>query len=149
LVTRASRTLYVAAAGREARGRAVCVVSLRWDSEEHGRLVRRRLRHTHGSAAHRAALLALWEAHRVGARAVVVRTDDAVLAAHLAGHEGVPAESLPCYLQIRALANAFESARVEHADPATDADMHAVTAALASGSSRRYTDLPLWVAAAS
>jgi hypothetical protein len=135
--------------GREVRGRAVCVVSLRWASEEHGRLVRRRLRHTHGSVTHRATLLALWEAHRAGARSVVVRTNDAAVAAQFSGQEDVPASELACHLQIRALANAFESARIEHADAESENDMYAVTSALAEGTPRHYADLPLWVAAAS
>jgi reverse transcriptase-like protein len=143
------RTLHAAAAGRAVRGRAVCVVSLRWDSEEHGRVVRRRPRHAHGSATHRATLLALWEARRLGARAVVVRTDDAALVAQFAGQEEVPPSELACYLQIRALANAFESAHIEYADATSDADMYAVTSALAAGAPRHYADLPLWVAAAS
>ncbi len=144
-----TRTLHVAATGRDVRGRAVCVASLRWDGEEHGRLVRRRLRHTHGSATHRAVLLALWEAHRIGARTVVVRTDDAAVVAQLAGREATPASALPCYLQIRALANAFAEAQIHYADAASDADMYAVASAVAVGAPRRYADLPLWVAAAS
>lgn len=144
-----TRTLHVAATVREVRGRAVCVASLRWDSEEHGRVVRRRLRHTCGSATHRAVLVALWEAHRSGARTVVVRTDDAAVVAQLAGREATPASALPCCLQIRAMANAFTDVEIRYADAANDAEMYAVTSAIAVGAPRRYADLPLWVAAAS
>ena len=63
--------------------------------------------------------------------------------------QDVPASELACHLQIKALANAFESASIEHADAASEKDMYAVTSALAEGSPRHYADLPLWVAAAS
>jgi hypothetical protein len=143
-----TRTLHVAASGRATRGGAVYALVLRWDGDEHGRLVRRRLRHAQGPAAHRAVLHALWEAHRNRARAVVVRSDDAALVAQLAGKDA-PSEALPHYLQIRTMMNAFAAAHVCHADPAGDADMRAAFDAVAAIAPRRYADLPLWVAAAS
>jgi hypothetical protein len=88
----------------------------------------------------------------MGARGVVVGTDDADVAAHLNGAAAPPPEAIGLYVQVRALRNAFQTAQVVVRDPAEDPDSGAaVFAAAAAGTTRHpgYADLPLWVTATS
>lgn len=97
-----------------------------------GRIVRtlnRRLRRGDASPAiSRAILLALWEARRLGARSLVLYTDDAEATSVLTGSEPPPPGALGPYLQVRALRHAFRSVEVRHPSSAC-------------------ADLPLWTAA--
>ena len=148
------RTLYVATAGRpSADGRTALAVVSRWEGDgESRRVVRRVPRCDPVTAAYRALLLGLWVARRKGARAVVVGTDDAEVAAQVNGAAAPPPDAIGLYVQVRALRNAFEAAQVVVRDPASDPDGEAaVFAAAAAGTTRHpgYADLPLWATATS
>ncbi len=129
---------------------ARCAVSavLRWDGDDAPRIVVRRLRRQDRvPPAYRALLLALWDARRSGARALVVSTDDAEVASQLAGNVPPPAGAIGPYLQVRALLNAFGSAEIRFV--ARERNYEAIAAAAAAIDPRRpvYADLPLWRAA--
>lgn len=143
--------LHVATAGSVTPGRAgVVAAALRWDGDPHSRVVVRRLRRGERTPpAYRAVLLALWEARRMGARAVVVGTDDADAAERLSGSGSPPPEATVAWLQIRALLHAFRSAEVRYLPPGRDPDAARAAAAVAHRGQPVYTDLPLWAAAAS
>ncbi len=144
------RRLHAATAGRaDLGGRGAIAAVLHWDGSESSRIIVRRLRRNDQvPPAYRAMLLALWEARRMGARELVLATDDADVAAGLNG-AGVPTgDATVPYLQIRALLHAFRSAEVRHLTPGWDRD--ATTAAEAASHPDRpvCTDLPLWACAA-
>lgn len=154
-----TRTLHAATAVRaDTRGRAAIAVVLRWDEgtgprdETRGpRTVVRRLRKGDPvPPAYRALLLALWEARRLGARVLILSTDDADVASQLRGTAQPTPEAVVAYLQVRALLNAFRSVAVEWQTHAHGGD--AALAAASAGAGGRlarpvYTDLPLWAAA--
>jgi hypothetical protein len=100
--------------------------------------------------AYRALLLALWEARRLGARALTLSTDNADVVTQLLGTVPPPPEAVGAYLQVRALRNAFRSVAVEWRTPVHGGD--AALAAAAAGARACpaqpvCTDLPLWAAA--
>jgi hypothetical protein len=144
------RTLHAATAGRAVPGgRGTIAAVLRWDGSDSPRIVVRRLRRKDTvPPAYRALLLALWEARRMGARALVVGTDDADVAVQLAGGGSPPPEAIGPYLQIRALLHAFRFAEVRQWTPGWDRDTTTATAAAEHPGKPVYTDLPLWVRAA-
>ncbi len=124
------RTLHVAVSVCPARdGPGVIKAVMRWDGVCAARTVVRRLRRGDAAPpAHRAILLALWEARRLRARALVLCTDDAEAAALITGAGPPPAGALGPYLQARALRHTFRSVEVRCPAPAC-------------------SDLPLWAAA--
>lgn len=129
-------------------GRAAVAAVLRAPGADRPRIVVRRLRRGDGvPAAYRALLVALWEARRSGARRLVVSTDDADVAAQLAGQAAPPAEAVGLYLQVRALLHAFAAAEVRYL--AREHNFEAVAAAAAAADHRQpaCVDLPLWRAA--
>ncbi len=144
------RRLRAATAGRAAlAGRGAIAAVLRWDGNGSSRIIIGRLRPSDPvPPAYSALLLALWEARRMGARELVVGTDDADLAATLNGAGTRTEDATVPYLQIRALLHAFRSVEVRHLTPGWDRD--AATAAEAASHPDRpiYTDLPLWACAA-
>lgn len=102
-------------------------------------------------AAYRGLLLALWEAGRLGACGIVLSTDDAGVAAQVAGRAAPPPEALGVYLQVRALLNAVRPVGVDYRTAEEDPDTAAAVAAAAGALSPappRCSDLPLWTAAA-
>ncbi len=141
--------LHVATAVRpRGDGSVMLAAVLRWNGTATPKVVVRRQREADPiGAVYRAMLLGLAEARRAGARALVLYTDDTGVAAQLEGIERPPAGALGPYLQVRALLNAFRSARVRYVE--TPATQEAVFAASAAFHSRRpaYADLPLWAAA--
>lgn len=151
------RTLLAAAATRaEPVGRTAAAAVLRWQgSEAPPRVVVRRLaRADPAPPAYRAVLLALWEARRLRARAVVLFTDDAGVASQVSGTQAPPEGALGPYLQIRALMHAFRWVEIRHPVPACDRDAIAAARTPVSTVSHRekpgsglFTDLPLWAAA--
>ncbi|MDR7518698.1 MAG: hypothetical protein QN123_03895 [Armatimonadota bacterium] len=146
------RTLRLATASRAGPGRhAVCAAALRWEDGAGRRVVIRRLRGGDPvPPAYRAVLLALGEARRLRARAVVVGVDDADVAAQIAGRSAVPVQALGGYLQVRALLNVFRSAEILYLTPACDPDAAAAASrvgARARSGQPSCTDLPLWAAA--
>lgn len=124
------RTLHASVSvcpGRAGPG-AIKVV-MRWEGSCAARTVVRRLRRGDAApAACRAVLLALWEARRLRARALVLCTDDAEAADMIAGTGAPPEGALGPYLQARALRHTFRSVDVRRGQPAC-------------------ADLPLWAAA--
>ncbi len=144
------RRLRAATAGHAVLGsRGAIAAVLRWDGNESSRIIVRRLRRNDPAPpAYRGLLLALWEARRMGARELILGTDDADVAACLNGTGAPTEEATVPYLQIRALLHAFRSAEVRHLTPGWDRD--ATTAAEAALHPDRpiCTDLPLWACAA-
>jgi ribonuclease HI len=131
-------------------GRAGITVVLRWQTTGETRTLARRLRrYEPARSSYRAVLQGLWEARKMGARRIVLSTDDAAVAAQLTGTDGPPAGTIGFYLQARAMCNAFRSAEVRQAEPgqlpaaweAGVAAEHGSTPGLAS-----HADLPLWAA---
>jgi len=144
------RTLHATTAGRAAPGlRGTIAVVLRWKGSDVPRIVVRRLRrHDPVPPVYRALLLALWEARRMGARALVLGTDDADVAAQLTGGGSPPPEAIGPYLQIRALLHAFRSVEVRCVTPGGDRDAATAAAVAEHPGQPVYTDLPLWACAA-
>lgn len=143
----------VATVVRRAPGtRGTIAAVLRREGDDSPHVIVRRLRHGDDAPpAYRALLLALWEARRLGARRLILGTDDAEVAAQIRGRAEPPVALGP-YLQVRALLNAFLSVDLEWLAPAADPDTATAWAAAAGEvhpREQRYTDLPLWVAAAS
>jgi len=141
------------------RGRAAVAAVLRWDESEKPRSARRgprtvvrRLRQRDPvPPAYRALLLALWEARRLGARALTLSTDDADVVAQLLGTAPPAPEAVGAYLQVRALLNAFRSVAIDCRTAADDPDTAGATAGAASAldpAAVGCSDLPLWTAAA-
>ncbi len=129
-------------------GRTVVSAVFRWEGDDPPRIVVRRVRRRDTvPPAYRALLLALWDARRSGARALVVSTDDAEVASQIAGDVPPPAGAIGPYLQVRALLHAFRFAEVRCV--ARERNDEAIAAAAAAIDPRRpvYADLPLWRAA--
>jgi hypothetical protein len=148
-----TRTMRAAAVARSGPGgRTTLAVVLRWETGGGSQTVVRRRRGDPVGASYRALLAALWEARRMGARAVVLGTEEAGIPAQLAGTAPPPpAGAMGVYLQVRALLNAFSAARVETLPPQSPDLVAAECAAATAGAPGRwsYADLPLWAAAAS
>ncbi len=144
------RTLHATTAGRAAPGmRGTAAVVLRWEGSEVPRIEVRRLRRRDPvPPAYRALLLALWEARRMGARALVLGTDDADVAAQLTGSGSPAPEAIGPYLQVRALLHAFRSIEVRYVTPGWERDAATAAAAAEHPGQPVYTDLPLWACAA-
>jgi GNAT superfamily N-acetyltransferase len=134
------------------RGRGVAAAILRWDDSGERRAIVRRVRGAGGvPLTYRALLFALWQARRVGARALVVDPGDPEVAAQITGAESPPDEVLSLYLQVRALLNAFRAVVITRsfgAGPDAAAAAAAVDGAIAP-CRPVYADLPLWTATAS
>lgn len=124
------RTLHAAASVCPARaGPDVIKVVMLWEGGCVARTVVRRLRRGDAApAACRAVLLALWEARRLRARALVLCTDDAEAADMITGTGAPPEGALGPYLQARALRHTFRTVDVRRQEPVC-------------------ADLPLWAAA--
>lgn len=145
------RVLHVMTSARRLLGGRVGIAAvLRWQETGETRTAVRRLgRYESTRSSYRAVLHGLWEARRMGARHIVLSTDDPAVAAQLAGADGPTPETIGLYLQARALCNAFRSAEVRQAEP--DNHPGAWEAALAAERSgapgpATYADLPLWAA---
>jgi hypothetical protein len=123
---------------------------LRWEGSDSPRIVVRRFRARDAAPlAYRALLQALWEARRLGARAIVVATDDADVVAQVAGGGTPPPGALGPYLQIRALLHAFHSGEIRCLGAGRDPDADlAVSAVQGHGRPEACADLPLWSYAA-
>ena len=140
------RTLHVAvaSAGWDTR-RAVAAV-LRWDGGEESKTIVRCLEQDDSApAGYRALVLGLWEARRAGAKFVDVAVDAPEVAAQVEGIEEPTVDVIGPYLQVRALINAFDRARIRHA-LSPYVQRAAKAAAVAVRPRPRYADLPLWVA---
>jgi len=131
-------------------GRAGIAVVIRWQPTGETRTVTRRLRRYEATrSSYRALLAGLWEARRMGARHIVVSTDDPAVAAQLAGTDVPAPEATGLYLQVRALCNAFRSAEVRHAEPDRAADAWDAVIAVERADATApmaHADLPLWAA---
>jgi hypothetical protein len=142
-------TLHVTTAAYAASGARIAVSAVfRCEGDDAPRIVVRRVRRQDTvPPAYRALLLALWDARRSGARALVVSTDDAEVASQIAGDVPPPAGAIGPYLQVRALLHAFRFAEVRCV--ARERNYEAIAAAAAAIDPRRpvYADLPLWRAA--
>jgi hypothetical protein len=136
--------LHIAAAVRPGARGATSAAILRWEGAESSRIIARRWGEEDlTAAAYRAIVLGLLEARRLRAHAVVVSVEDAGVVAQLDGR-APPPPALGLYLQVRALLNAFRSARVRHgARPAEGGASDAASL----DRRRACTDLPLWAAA--
>lgn len=153
------RTLHASTAvSTDLRGRPAVAAVLRWDGDAKPpgegpgpRTVVRRLRQNDPvPPAYRALLLALWEARRLGARALILSTDDAEVAAQITGTGPPHADAVGAYLQVRAMLNAFRSVALLWHTQAHGGD--AALASAAAGAPGRAaqpacTDLPLWAGA--
>ncbi|MBI3998782.1 MAG: reverse transcriptase-like protein [Armatimonadetes bacterium] len=141
--------VHVATAARPAGDGSFAIAAvLRWDGPRSPRVATRRLRRQDQiPPVYRALLFGLWEARRLGARSIVLATDDADAVAVLSGTASPPAGAVVACLQIRALLYAFETAEISWLAPARNQE--AIFAAEAATHCRRpaYSDLPLWAAA--
>ncbi len=81
---------------------------------------------TQAEAAYEAILMALREAHRIGARTVTVYTDDRQVADEVNRAAEVAAANLSRYLECRAAMNQFRRARVKHIDAARNHNTRAM-----------------------
>jgi hypothetical protein len=125
-------------------------MAFRWQDEEQSWGVSRRLRPGDTvSPAYSALLLALWEARRIGAHAVVLSTHDVDVAAQLAGAEPPAPGMIGPYLQIRALRHAFRSVEIRHlqVDDASEI-LKAASSRRTRQNRRSWADLPLWACTA-
>ncbi|MGH2376481.1 MAG: reverse transcriptase-like protein [bacterium] len=140
------RTLHVAAASAGWSTRRAVAAVLRWDGEEESKTIVRCLEQDDSApAGYRALVLGLWEARRAGAKLVDVAIDAAEVAAQVEGTEEPAVEVIGPYLQVRALLNAFDHARIRYV-LSPYVRRAATAAAVAVRPRPRYTDLPLWVA---
>lgn len=145
-----TRTLRLATASRmPPAGRGTIAAVLRWEGDPSPRTVVRTLpRRAADTLPYRALLLGLWEARRMGARALRLSTDEAEVATQVTGAAPPPAAALGLYLQARALLNAFHAVAVIRQPDGHDPDAEAAAAACAgAGGPRNCADLPLWAAA--
>ena len=103
---------------------------------------------TRDLAAFRGILLAFWTARRLGARAVVVHSDNPAVVQQIAGEIEVAPTLVGPYLQVRALMHAYRIARVQTGD--MRAGRGALAAAAMGGREPHelLDDLPLWERAA-
>ena len=111
------------------------------------RRVGRSLSATKDRAAFQGVLYALWHSRRLGPRRVIVHSDNPAVVAQINGRLEVDLDLVGPYLQVRALLNAYRSARVVGDQKAWAAEARAVaTAALGSGALDNIVveDLPLW-----
>jgi Reverse transcriptase-like len=89
-------------------------------------------------------LAALWEARRLGTRAVAVHVDDPQIVAQINGEEQVAWDLVGPYLQVRALLHAYRDGRVEADFLGWGPAAIAVAEAALRGAGDAVDDLPLW-----
>lgn len=129
-------------------GRTAVAAVFRSEGNDQPRIVVRRLTRTDTvPPAYRALLLALWDAQRIGARRLVVSTDDIEVAAQLDGEAPPAVEAVGPYLQVRALLRSFAFAEIRYIE--RERNFEAIAAAAAAVEHRQPVcqDLPLWRAA--
>lgn len=96
-------------------------------------------------AAFRAILYALWNSRRLGARWVVVHSDNPGVVAQVNGEQEVDSALVGPYLEVRALLHAYRSARVEAGEIQWSQEARdAAEAARAGRGEDIIEDLPLW-----
>ena len=100
---------------------------------------------TRDLAAFRGILYALWNSRRLGARWVVVHSDNLGVVAQVNGEQEVDSALIGPYLEIRALLHAYRSARVEAGEMHWSREAQdAAEAARAGRGEDIIEDLPLW-----
>lgn len=100
---------------------------------------------TRDLAAFRGILYALWNSRRLGARWVVVHSDNLGVVAQVNGEQEVDSALVGPYLEVRALLHAYRSARVEAGEMHWSREAQdAVEAARAGRGEDIIEDLPLW-----
>ncbi|HET8679656.1 MAG TPA: reverse transcriptase-like protein [bacterium] len=139
-------TLHVAVASAGWNTRRAVAAVLRWDGQEESKTIVRGLEQDDSApAGYRALVLGLWEARRAGAKLVDIAVDAPEVAAQVEGTEDPPIEVIGPYLQVRAMLNAFDHARIRYV-LSPHVQRAAKAAAVAVRPRPRYADLPLWVA---
>ncbi len=100
---------------------------------------------TRDLAAFRGILHALWNSRWIGARRVVVHSDNLGVVAQINGEQEVDSALVGSYLEVRALLHAYRSARVEAGEMHWSGEaLDAAEAARAGQAEDIIEDLPLW-----
>lgn len=102
-------------------------------------------------AAFQGILCALWTARRLGARRIVVHSDNAAVVAQINGGQEVSVDLVGPYLEVRALCHAYRSARVEAGQMGLQHDARAMAETAVTFDVTAFDvsdvvveDLPLW-----
>lgn len=101
---------------------------------------------SHGLAAFRGILYALWNSRRFGVRHVVVHSDTPAVVAQVNGNREVEDSLVGPYLEVRALLHAYREARVLADSSAWGREAAAIAAVALQHNTDEVVedDLPLW-----